>query len=484
MVICGSNRRCGAAHDPFAKQSKGATLWRTIHFLRANGDAFPRVQLTFNKAPPDPSPASSSSAPPTAAAEAANSQAPIILSPFEQLHLVFDAQHQRLQSITLDELSVSPGSCPRARPEAQSHSQSHSSRDPWFRHFQLQYQGQVIYSTLPHSSLHAQGHQAPALTRTAIHQLLGPTYPGRDRVRGDGLRSTASSGSGSGSGAAAASTAVREHILSYPGLAFAFPLPSSGGKSAATGAGTESCETRTIPSSTLYVFRGKFPHGVDSPATTSSSSSANAAAGKLQRLLTAPITPFVSSTLSASPPSALSVGSGVEVQMYAWAQLPLLDEPFWVEDAVLFPGQGVRLLIASPSSSSHAASTSDAHPHSAPGGASISSSASDPSSSDSSALPYAVQRHALELRIGQTTLQDALCELGAPQGSMHKEADRMQIHHASRAAAGGSSGSNASAGGGGGEGRRGRSGFAVEAGGDANDAFGEETDGELSDDVV
>ena len=89
-----------------------------------------------------------------------------------------------------------------------------------------------------------------------------------------------------------------------------------------------------------------------------------------------------------------------------------MEEPFWIARANLYPGQGMRLYLQTQEDSSCSTLASKSLP--------------DTNRIDvvSSAATLVI-----DLKIGQTTTQDALCDLGSPDGKTWKEKERMEIHH-------------------------------------------------------
>ena len=319
----------------------------------------------------------SKSASETSASAAQAVPAPILLSPSAHIHLAFDARNQRLQSFTFETLSSNSSS---SSSDGASQKLAQEEAEAWYRPTRIWYQGQPVFSSSSSSEdsyAEAGERNQPRLTRSKIQQLLGPTYPGQERVRGDGTQKTttstrtiASSSSPASGNNSAAAVEQREFILSYPGVAFSFPLLSPPPSSAADHA--KQVQERNVQASTVYVFQGKQPH--------------SSASG----VLAAPLS---------GAPAIRSGGAGSANTNTSEA---LLDEESWVEDAIIFPGEGVRLLL------SHAPAT-------------------DPTSK-AGAAAMAQHRQEIDLQVGQTTVQDVLCEFGAPEGKFLKEEDRMQIH--------------------------------------------------------
>lgn len=269
---------------------------------------------------------------------------PIVVSAGRHIHLTFDPYRQRLQSIVVQSILASAAS--------QSHDSydeefNPSLADPnvsqtWYRHVVINYHGRPLFATSPAHT------DVPALTRSMVHQTLGPTYPARDHPDAQG-------------------TTTPAQVLSYPGLAFAFPLDPTD-------------QATLTPASTVYIFDRASRHpflisGKDRP---------------LNVLRVPALSPAVDPSTSSSA---------------------LTTEESWVDDAVVFPGQGLRIVLsahASPSSR-HRRSTDSAD---------------------------GLESETIDLVLGETQVQDILADLGTPEARAWKEDQRLEIHERSRPQAG------------------------------------------------
>ncbi len=124
----------------------GHTLWHILNYLRSEQSLFPQINITYDEASPRIS--------------------PIVVVIQPNLHLVFDGLTQRLVMITLENLDPSASGTSSA-------SSSAAASEPSHRPVNLIYNGKLIYSR-------GSARSAPvALNRSTLHQILGPTYPGR-----------------------------------------------------------------------------------------------------------------------------------------------------------------------------------------------------------------------------------------------------------------------------------------------------------------
>lgn len=325
----------GTSLGPFVL---GASLWNTLNYLRRQHEAYPSVRVVWGLAKDDVQ--QQPSTPP-----------PIVVSAGRHIHLTFDPFRQRLQSIVIQSISPSPSYFPSQSHDAYDQEFDPSLTDPnvsqtWYRHVVINYHGRPLFATSPpHTNV-------AALTRPMVHQTLGPTYPARhcsDDAQGS-------------------SNTAHAQILSYPGLAFAFPFDSAD-------------QATLAPASTVYIFdrasRHPFPvSGKDRP-------------------LSVLRVPALSPTLDPSTPPS-------------WA---LTTEEAWVDDAVVFPGQGLRLVLSAHATPNfrHRRSTDDAE---------------------------GCEFETIELVLGETQVQDVLADLGTPEARAWKEDQRLEIHARSRPQAG------------------------------------------------
>lgn len=113
------------------------------------------------------------------------------------LHLVFDGKFQRIQIIILSNLQES--------------------------NVEIHYppRGQIIHRAAASNHQSANDSNGNRLTRAGLHQYLGPTYPGIQRSKQEGIKDKSS-------------PQAEELLLSYPGLAFGFDLEQSGNENVQT----------------------------------------------------------------------------------------------------------------------------------------------------------------------------------------------------------------------------------------------------------
>ena len=164
----------------------GLSLWHTIDYLRSHQSLFPQFNIIYDQVEPRLS--------------------PIVVAIKPHLYLVFDGTSQRLTVITLDNLD----------PEGVQHV------DPSNRPVHLFYNGKLIHAPPSANTPPVQ------LTRSSLHQILGPTYPGWSQRRTDGLHDSAATAAAAGGANGKdknqkpASSEQSEFVLAYPGVAFTF----------------------------------------------------------------------------------------------------------------------------------------------------------------------------------------------------------------------------------------------------------------------
>ncbi|CAD6897915.1 unnamed protein product [Tilletia controversa] len=325
----------------------GIPLWHTLDYLRSNPAHFPNVHLVL----PSPSSPDSTS---------------ILLSILPHLHLVFSPLSQRLQLITFN-LAPHP-----------------SALDPAYRPVRIAYTRSLVFDSTPllHSpaSQHRMHSQHPAagqgqqgqgqqqqqqqqantlLTRTSIHQTFGPTYPPRRIPQQD------------------------EFIVSYPGLAFTFPVSPPSAESTTTTTSTPDSLDKHTPASAFHIFAG---HDLLQPAHV------------LLPPATSHMLPNYAAASGTPTPSRLASASGLQAGSSP-AGGPASVPPACLK-AVIRP-EGT----STPSSTSTNTDTP------------------------------------ITLTLGTTTTQDVLATLGAPQRRFEKVDDRVGIHSfAASASRGGGAG--------------------------------------------
>ncbi|TKY87781.1 hypothetical protein EX895_003362 [Sporisorium graminicola] len=324
--------------------------------------------------------------------ESAPRLSPIVVVIQPNIHLVFNGVTQRLNMITLENLDVPNES--RSAPHAAA---STTSPEPSHRPVNLIYNGKLIFSK-------GSPRSAPvALNRSTLHQILGPTYPGHPEsssVSSDSLVASAF-----GTKANGTDKDLKEFIISYPGLAFCFAVKSSGAKDADV--------DKFQPVSSMHIFAGSDLNNPDDvlvfPSAALSSGEAARPAAR-------------SSKGTLSPPAAVSDYQQLNSERDR-ASLDIdavqIRCPTLVE-AGITPGRGVSL---------HFAKSGVARAPSPP-----------LDRSKAVASPHGQATHAVELLLGITTPQDALCDLGQPQRIFYKEDDRMRIHDAAAGHGGGRGG--------------------------------------------
>ncbi|EST05815.1 hypothetical protein PSEUBRA_004844 [Kalmanozyma brasiliensis GHG001] len=327
----------------------GHSLWHTLNYLRSNQSLFPQINITYDETSPRVS--------------------PIAVAIQPNLHLIFNGLTQRLVMITLENLDSSSSST----------SPSSASSEPSHRPVNLIYNGKLIYSK-------GLARSAPvALNRSTLHQILGPTYPGRPETSTASPSSLVSSAFGSKLDSK--DSEQSEFVITYPGLAFCFALKPNASK--------EADVDKSQPVSSMHIFSGADPNSPEDVLVSPSAS--------------------LSTTEQARPPSRSSKGMlSPTAAVSDYQQLnndrdrAALDTdaiqvrcPTLLE-AEVTPGRGVSLHFAK-----SGASRADSPP---PDNRNVSAS------------------HVVELLLGISTPQDALCDLGQPQRIFYKEDDRMRIH--------------------------------------------------------
>ncbi|KAI3492101.1 hypothetical protein L1887_43390 [Cichorium endivia] len=343
----------------------GHSLWHVLNYLRSQQSLFPHINIVYDETAPRLS--------------------PIVVTIQPSLHLIFHATTQRLILITLENLdaAASTGSrngSPSAPPPASP------SGEPSHRPVNLFYNGKLIYASGTARSQHV------VLNRSTLHQILGPTYPGRSEsshVASESLVALAH-----GRKDAQHLQSRTEFLLTYPGLAFCFTLKSDAPKAAEV--------DKLQPVSSIHVFSGSDPDNpldvLVAPSPDQGSSDAGAP-GRLHK----------PGTLS--PTAALADYA----QLNNERDRAALDvEAIYVGAPVLLqadvtPGKSVALHFAKTGASRTASPL--------PGGGGTGAAATE-----------APVGNVVELMLGVTTPQDALCDLGQPQRIFYKEDDRMRIH--------------------------------------------------------
>lgn len=306
---------------------------------------------------------------------------PIVVVIQPNLHLVFHGVTQRLVMITLENLDASSSGASIVSPSTSS---ALASSEPSHRPVNLIYNGKLIYSR-------GSARSSPvALNRSTLHQILGPTYPGHaesSSISTDSLVSTAYGNQGNG-----ASKDRNEFVLTYPGIAFCFTLKPDAPKDADI--------DKFQPVSTIHIFSGTDPNHPEEVLVNPSVSLSTAEATRS----------------SARPPKGtLSPTSAANdyLQLNNERDRAALDTdamaircPTLLE-ANIRPGRGVALHFAK----SGVARTPSPLPD-----------------RNAAASPNGHAPHIVDLVLGLTTPQDALCDLGQPQRIFYKEDDRMRIH--------------------------------------------------------
>ncbi|KDN49249.1 hypothetical protein K437DRAFT_273319 [Tilletiaria anomala UBC 951] len=440
----------GVRLGPF---SLGASFWRTINYLRANHDTYPSIKILWDASSSQGAPQCSGSSSfsrtgqTTGVTSSAAVAKPIVVSASDHLHLAFDARYQRLQTITLDDLphfgdptlkNDHEGASVQARKGKQG-------REAWQRPFSIVYRGRHIYSSSSTSTAASQA-GTPLLTRSAIHQIFGPTYPGQERERGDGTADEAVAASsdstnkkrGTSGGSlpraisghatpsksleqavGTAAAGAKEFVLSYPGVAFSFPMLAASAADE-NGEGKLTGPNRHVAASTLYIFSGKAPHAAPVAAV--------ADGGDEQPVALSWPMPRDDRIAATDASRARSSRGSSSFDADGGAFAYMLDEQVFVDSATVFPGEGVRLqlcAVSAAASSSNATSRPERRRGTAPS-ASLSPS---PSGRGSDVAGRTKQDHqVVTLALGRTTVQDVLCELGSPEARCWKEDERMGIH--------------------------------------------------------
>ncbi|ETS60806.1 hypothetical protein PaG_04718 [Moesziomyces aphidis] len=343
----------------------GHSLWHVLNYLRSQQSLFPHINIVYDETAPRLS--------------------PIVVTIQPSLHLIFHATTQRLILITLENLDATASTGSRnGSPSAPA--PASPSGEPSHRPVNLFYNGKLIYASGSARSQHV------VLNRSTLHQILGPTYPGRSEsshVASESLVALAH-----GRKDAQHLQSRTEFLLTYPGLAFCFTLKSDAPKAAEV--------DKLQPVSSIHVFSGSDPDNpldvLVAPSPDQGSSDAGAP-GRLHK----------PGTLS--PTAAL----GDYAQLNNERDRAALDvEAIYVGAPVLLqadvtPGKSVALHFAKTGASRTASPL--------PGGGGTGAAATE-----------APVGNVVELMLGVTTPQDALCDLGQPQRIFYKEDDRMRIH--------------------------------------------------------
>ncbi|CBQ71018.1 conserved hypothetical protein [Sporisorium reilianum SRZ2] len=315
--------------------------------------------------------------------DAAPRLSPIVVVIQPNLHLVFNGMTQRLIMITLENLDSAN--------ELQSHSHAASSTasaEPSHRPVNLIYNGKLIFSK-------GSARSPPvALNRSSLHQILGPTYPGHPESSSVSSDSLVTSAFGRKSNDMDKDR--KEFVISYPGLAFCFAVKANGEK--------EADVDKFQPVSSMHVFSGSdLNHPEDVLVSPSAAPSSSEGARPAPR----------SSKGTLSPTAAVSDYQ----QLNSERDRAALDiDAIQIRcptllGAAIAPGKGVSL-------------------HFAKSGASRATSPPLDRSKTVASPHGQASAHVVELLLGITTPQDALCDLGQPQRIFYKEDDRMRIHGA------------------------------------------------------
>ncbi|SPO25125.1 uncharacterized protein UTRI_02771_B [Ustilago trichophora] len=345
----------------------GHSLWHILNYLRSHQSLFPQINITYD--------------------ETAPTLSPILVVIQPNLHLIFNATTQRLVMITLENLDISSTGTPRTPSPTSS---SAPSSEPSHRPVDLIYNAKLIYSN-------GSARSPPvALNRSTLHQILGPTYPGHPESSTITSYSLVASAYGNGSKTNRTLSDRNEFVLTYPGLAFCFALKSSAAKDADI--------DKFQPVSTIHIFSGTDPNNPDDVlASPSAGPSIVEAARSMGR----------SSKGTLSPTAAV----GDYQQLNNERDRAALDTdaihircPALLE-ANITPGSGVAL-------------------HFAKSGISRTSSPMPDRTTNTASPVGGHTPHVVDLILGLTTPQDALCDLGQPQRIFYKEDDRMRIHGA------------------------------------------------------
>lgn len=321
---------------------------------------------------------------------------PIVVVIQPNLHLVFDGIAQRLVMISLENLDPSTSGTSRA---ASPTVPLTASSVPSHRPVNLIYNGKLIYS---------KGHdRSPpvALNRSSLHQILGPTYPGHAETSQLAAESLIACAFG---GRADSTVQQRtEFVLTYPGIAFCFALKP--------GAPKDSDIDKFQPVSTIHIFSGSDPNSPqDVIALPSAGPSAPEGARSSTRLHKGTLSPSSAASdyqqLNNERDRAALDTDAIHIRYPA------------ILDAVITPARGISL---------HFAKAGAVRPSTPP-----------PTRDANSPNGHAML--VVDLILGSTTPQDALCDLGQPQRIFYKEDDRMRIHggaagHGSRGSHGRSS---------------------------------------------
>ncbi|PWN52156.1 hypothetical protein IE53DRAFT_361007 [Violaceomyces palustris] len=332
----------------------GLPLWHTLDYLRSNSNLFPQVHIKYDASSP--------------------LHSPIVLSILPNLNLVFHGTTQRLVIITLDDLDLPSQPGP-------------SLSDPSHRPINLIYNNRLIRSP------------GVDLTRSSLHQLLGPTYPGWIQPRLDGLSSVQQVERNP-------ATQENEFVLGYPGVAFCFRMPVGDLKSSESKEAGVGKHQRVA---TIHVFRGTDPREPEEvvPSFNPPKSSPS--------LKPVP-SPSAKGKNSYSSSPVIDRDDQGSVRNLALEEDAINIRAPCCTEALIEPGEKVVLNFGRSSSSR---TSSPMPPAEAGPGAVAGSSAPSPPSQSS---------RIVELLIGVTTPQDALCDLGEPQRVFYKEDERMRIH--------------------------------------------------------
>ncbi|SPO32214.1 uncharacterized protein UTRI_02771 [Ustilago trichophora] len=343
----------------------GHSLWHVINYLRSQQSLFPQINITYD--------------------ETAPRLAPIVVVIQPNLHLIFNGTTQRLVMITLENLDVSASGTQRTPSPTSS---SVPSSEPSHRPVNLIYNGKLIYSK-------GSARSPPvALNRSTLHQILGPTYPGHPESSTIASDSLVASAYGSSSKSNSTLKDRNEFVLTYPGLAFCFTLKSSAAKDADI--------DKFQPVSTIHIFSGTDPNH---PDDVLASPSAGPSTVEAPRSTGRPPKGTLSPTAAVNDYQQLNNErdrAALDIDAIH-IRCPALLE------ANITPGSGVALHFAKNGISRTSSPMPDRTTNTA-----------SPVSGDAS--------HVVDLVLGLTTPQDALCDLGQPQRIFYKEDDRMRIH--------------------------------------------------------
>lgn len=291
---------------------------------------------------------------------------PVVIVIQPNLHLVFHGTTQRLIMITLENLDPS--------------SPSPNAAEPSHRPVNLIYNGKLIYSKATSRS------PAVPLNRSTLHQILGPTYPGHPETSCISPDSLVASAFGSKD--------RNEFVLTYPGLAFCFALKSNASKDADV--------DKFQPVSSIHIFSGTDPN--DPQDVIALPSAINPAIDSVT-------SPTRTHKGTLSPTAAVSDyqqlnnqrdRAALETDAIHVRSCPLLE-------ADITPGRGIVLHYVVAGMLRKPSAVSERSPMLTPS-------------------PVGRNSWAVQLVLGVTTPQDAVCDLGTPQRVFYKEDDRMRIH--------------------------------------------------------